>query len=700
MLLARPIPLADESQGSILMRAAYLNGWQDTGAMLRGCCNRYSGGVGLFRNRKTFQDQIDLLGIDLPSDMYLCQQRRASSAVMLSFNSQLELPCDMFRAEGSAVCPRCIQDFPYLKRIWSLRLISTCHLHGCLLVHHCRECVLPLDLNRPAPHLCRCSFDLRQAPAEHGEIIIAKSMHDIVDSGDQKCLNTLCENFLALERFFSAREKPYTDEQLNCLVAQGRPAILAYMVSHIASRVDIEHPRVALASLLRSPGYMHDLAVSVLREISNIVIPSVANRPIEGTFDQAESAAALGLSKSTYVLRLHHAKLIEVQKFELLPSRIKYLKSSIDALLRKLWVPTNDRNVTIRQRPLVEKIPQLISDILLSPSISAGYDLDKGLCGLRRMDRQNINGTNTLCENLLTVEQAANQLNVYPKIIRSLLHKRYLNGEKVLYQGRRIFISKEQIVNFNEKYAFVGALARSIGASRTQFIHYLTSHEIRPISGPGIDGLSVYLVARVDIAHLDLAQLRIKRTSSRGSQIISDPSSCDQVADSNYLTISEVARKLGLSVTFVAKLVRDGKLERFFAPIDAVTVTKKSFESFRDRMTDSSFRKLTDVLILNNEKREEFLFRWVTTGLVNLIQVGDNECISNHHYKKILSLKRRYITAKEFAMQFDRGRHILPNLEMRGLITSVRMGVGHGIKLYRRKNVMKLVSMGLLSSGL
>ena len=230
---------------------------------------------------------------------------------------------------------------------------------------------------------------MRQAPAEHGEIIIAKSMHDIVDSGDQKCLNTLCENFLALERFFSAREKPYTDEQLNCLVARGRPAILAYMVSHIAeSRVEYRTSKGSFGFIVEKPGYMHDLAVSVLREISNIVIPSVANRPIEGTFDQAESAAALGLSKSTYVLRLHHAKLIEVQKFELLPSRIKYLKSSIDALLRKLWVPTNDQNTAIRQRPLVEKIPQLISDILSFSFRKTGDNLEKGCVELRWMDRK------------------------------------------------------------------------------------------------------------------------------------------------------------------------------------------------------------------------------------------------------------------------------------------------------------------------
>jgi hypothetical protein len=691
MLLARPIPFTDESQSSILMRATHLNGWTDTHTMLKGRSNRYIQSVGMFRDQKKFREKVDLLGIVLPPELSLCQMRRSSSAVMLSLNSNLELPAEVFREEGNAVCPGCIKIFPYLKRIWSLRLISTCDLHGCLLITTCPKCLEGLDWSRPAPHLCKCSFDLCNTPLKNGDIVVARAVMSVIDSGDQARVTDLAEKFLALTMFFSTQEHVPTEEEINSLAIKGQAMVLAYLTNYVTHRVDREHPRIAMASLLKNSGYMRALALDVLREVATIAIPPVAISPIKGTFNGAESAAALGLSKPSYVTGLLRVQLLEVEKTKYVPNYLDFTKASLDALLRKLWVRTTEQNCAIRQRPLTEKIPQLVLDILDRPIINAGYDMEKGLCSLRRMVAKGKDYVSAQLTHLWTVEEAADQLDIYPKIVRSMLRKRWLIPHKVLYQGRRIFISKEQLAEFNEQYIFVSTLAKSVGASRTQFMHYLASHGIRPVGGPGIDGLSIYLVARKDLANLDLTQLRIKRCGLKVDLNLSQATDDAQEDLSDYLTISEVAQRLDLSVILVGRLVRDGKLERVPAPIDAVAVSRTSFEAFRDRMVDRSLKEIKPLLNRFQESREEFIARWVTTGITTIIDVGNRECIRNSEYQTILKLKRNYMTAKEAAIQFDRGKNLLPNLEARGLISAVRMGSGQGIKLFRRRDVALLL---------
>ncbi len=144
MLLARPLPFIDESPEGIFMRAAYLNGWPDVQKMVYGHSNTIIVNSSIFRDRPRFQSVVCRLGISLPEGMLPAQLRRTQSGIYVSYNASLEFPRAIFRGEGGAVCPDCLAERKYHKRCWTLRLMSTCEIHGCLLLTTCPECSMEL----------------------------------------------------------------------------------------------------------------------------------------------------------------------------------------------------------------------------------------------------------------------------------------------------------------------------------------------------------------------------------------------------------------------------------------------------------------------------------------------------------------------------------------------------------------------------
>ncbi|WP_295762615.1 TniQ family protein [Undibacterium sp.] len=700
MLLVRPIPLDDESLGSILMRATYLNGWPDTRTMIRATGSKYLHAVNIFLGGTRFENRLNNLGITLPSHLHAFQLKRTMTCKMMTFNERVEFPMSIFRREGGALCPLCVQANSYLKQSWALRLISTCEQHECLLIKQCPECNEALDWNRPGPHLCRCSFDLREAPIIPGDATVAKSVLLLIQSEDQEMLNQVSENFLALESFYSGQITSLSEEKMNALSSYGRSHVLQHLADYVTDRADIEHPRVALMPLLINHGIQRDIATEVLQLISDIPIPSRSQFSLDGVFNPKETAAALGLSKTTYLTSLLHAHLLGTEGYAK-ASQLMYTKKSIDFLLRRLWTPKNDINSAIRKHPLTETIAKLAVQVLAFPELNAGYNLEKGICGLRRLKETNIKPSSIQYRNFLTVEGAANQLNAYPRVIRSLVSNKYLTGRQLPYQGKRIFISKEQLTQFDQSFVFVGILAKKVGASKTQFIQYLASHGVRPVGGPNYDGLCVYLIQRESIADLDLANLNIKKI--RDVKLKKEAPNSEPVIpvipdNPQYITVSEAARQLKLSVILVTTLLRQGVFIKYPARVSAVAVTRESFETFRNRMFDRSYERLQKALAVTGETRSEFIRKWVTTGIVNVVQIGSEEGLTKKHFKKIQSLKRNYVTAKDAAIEFSRGKHLLPNLEVRGLLKSVKIGKEKVIKLYKRRDINKLISKGLLNS--
>ncbi len=697
MLLARPLPFIDESPEGIFMRAAYLNGWPDVQKMVYGHSNTIIVNSSIFRDRPRFQSVVCRLGISLPEGMLPAQLRRTQSGIYVSYNASLEFPREIFRGEGGAVCPDCLAERKYHKSSWTLRLMSTCEVHGCMLLTTCPVCSMELGWNRPGPHLCRCGFDLRNAERVPGNIDLSRELLNRIDGRDQASLLAMSARFLALKEFFSFNAEPFTEEDINHLAAKDRQEVIEYLASYVVSRVEMVHPRVVLLPLLKRSN-MRELAIDVLRKIADVVIPAMPEDTLEGSLNGDECAAALGVSKAVFVLGLYKEKLLEIRKSIGREIENRYTKESVDLLLRTLWTQSSAANQLIRQRPLTEPLTQLASDMWMEPEANGGYDLDKGLFGLRRLTNKTPTGGDLQSQKLINISEAAIRLDVHSRVIFSMLDRGHLTRVKVPHTGRRIFISRDEIERFNQDFICVGALSRILGQSKTQFIRTLRSHGVQPVAGPGIDGLIVYLVARKDLAHLDSFRLRNEKAATLVSDQIVAEREPDQPFVGEYLTIAEAATELNISALLIAKLVRENKLERVTVPISAVAISKASVDELKFNLRDKSLKDVKVVLAEIRENYAEFSSRWVSTGIVTVIDLGVRECIKSCDFKKLLSLKDRYMTAKEAATLFDRGKHFLPNLELRGAIHSIRMGTVKTLKLFAKADILRIQQDKILAA--
>lgn len=81
----------------------------------------------------------------------------------------------LIRHRTPQVCPRCIEEFGYIKKVWDLRSVTTCPRHGILLLDKCEKCGNYISWNRLSIFVCRCRFDFRlsrteQVPEEESKI--------------------------------------------------------------------------------------------------------------------------------------------------------------------------------------------------------------------------------------------------------------------------------------------------------------------------------------------------------------------------------------------------------------------------------------------------------------------------------------------------------------------------------------------------
>lgn len=67
---------------------------------------------------------------------------------------------------NSRICPECLSEVRYYRKIWDLVFITACPHHKKLLVNTCSRCKNNINWNRNKIGFCSCGFDLKYAEAE------------------------------------------------------------------------------------------------------------------------------------------------------------------------------------------------------------------------------------------------------------------------------------------------------------------------------------------------------------------------------------------------------------------------------------------------------------------------------------------------------------------------------------------------------
>lgn len=61
----------------------------------------------------------------------------------------------------SKVCPKCLVEIPFRRKIWDVSIVTAYPIHRCLLVDTCSHCQKLITWSKASLTKCRCGIDLR-----------------------------------------------------------------------------------------------------------------------------------------------------------------------------------------------------------------------------------------------------------------------------------------------------------------------------------------------------------------------------------------------------------------------------------------------------------------------------------------------------------------------------------------------------------
>lgn len=65
--------------------------------------------------------------------------------------------------EKPKLCPVCLSENNYCRRIWEISPVTACPVHKCLLIQNCPKCGRFVSWSRPKINFCQCEFDFRKS---------------------------------------------------------------------------------------------------------------------------------------------------------------------------------------------------------------------------------------------------------------------------------------------------------------------------------------------------------------------------------------------------------------------------------------------------------------------------------------------------------------------------------------------------------
>jgi hypothetical protein len=72
------------------------------------------------------------------------------------------VPLYMIRLRYPKICPECLGETGYVRKLWELSPVTTCPLHRCMLLDECPSCGERIPWCRPHIDRCRCDFSWRE----------------------------------------------------------------------------------------------------------------------------------------------------------------------------------------------------------------------------------------------------------------------------------------------------------------------------------------------------------------------------------------------------------------------------------------------------------------------------------------------------------------------------------------------------------
>lgn len=192
-LLLTGNPYPDESFLGYVLRLTELNGYEALSWIFQVANMNYKGSrqgsIFTLDVPKSLVRLAQVAGIK-PAEIYRLTYPRAADSdgePSHHFFGQ-PVPQHSLRLTRPKVCPDCLSESPYCRRIWELSAVTTCPMHQRLLLDECPNCSKRISWSRNRVSFCTCQFDWRNSPVSilpRQELRLTSQIHGLCNLSDK-----------------------------------------------------------------------------------------------------------------------------------------------------------------------------------------------------------------------------------------------------------------------------------------------------------------------------------------------------------------------------------------------------------------------------------------------------------------------------------------------------------------------------------
>ncbi|MDC5519548.1 TniQ family protein [Acinetobacter baumannii] len=631
-LIYIPIPNEDESAASLILRATEKNGYRTSTSFIYA----YNLKVhtkslnAFFANREKFRILLNHLELNSDYEKLAPLSVGPTKRHLKELTNQL-FPENFLSADATKLCPSCIAEKHYLRKIWLFKHITICIEHKTKLISECPNCGTLMTANRRAVHLCyHCEYDFREQK-DHGLInsIELKANQWFISCLEAKSLIKLNE----INRFFNTINSTrilYSNIQI-CLP----DIIIAYyyfnnkieyqnsILKIAQDNINIIHPRLLLIYFIAFEKKNSESLYNLLSELSNI---NCATDTVEYFFSQRLACIALNISAST----LHRNYLPDLSSTSKISSKV-------------------------------------IEDILVGK-------------------KKKINPIEIEHDKYCDIKQLSKLLAINYDLANKLFyHSNIFQVESLKLGSKTINVIKlKDLLKFDKKYILASCFAESLDINPAIIYKRLKFINILPVYGPEINEIPINIYLRKDLENITKEQILDitmyeRRTVNKSFMKFQLQHEIQYICD-----------RLKINKMQFNKLVKCGLIESWnYKEHKCFFNRSKVNDIFRltnsnDHLTIDNAREVLQV------SKNWFFKYWVITGFIEVIDLCLWRLVSKQQVEEVLKIKENYFTGVEASKFLGMQNSHVTNLASQEIITPIYLGKGPKIRLFKKEDIFAI----------
>ncbi len=517
-MIRAPLPIEWESPKNILMRCAHANFFDQVAdvlgkdvceltGMLDLLCGSYTGVNELMRNiqRSFASNLVDYRPLFYRQVAGITEQR---PFVVRS----IEVPYQELELVRHRVCLLCHQDKFHSKIFADLRAFTHCPVHRNQFIQECPNCGTSYEWQGFQFKKCsRCKYTFKSKDRKKQSLGSELELYSMILEGKNDDVSAALYLLRHLRKYFEpevVRSGIVLGIALDFLAGRNDQLLNKLQAVYEGGR-DLPTRFLMSCFSVSSSLEVKERASAIVRADAPVCGASKYAGPKQNWFRLEQAEYSLNITNST-LRALHSSGFLNIKQ---LPKSVNIVL--IDSLLNLMArvVETIPAIKSLKVNPLKgihsQHLQKNLESVRASAMVVYEANWRLGLKGLRFAKLCAPSKFTSGNSHLLDISQFAARAKTYPDALRRACRSGFISSENILKNGHKSYTFKIDFVDaFVSEFCFISELNSKLkGRGRTILSAILKSRDIRPLSGPEIDGALVPIYRRSDVEHLNLNAL-------------------------------------------------------------------------------------------------------------------------------------------------------------------------------------------------